>query len=189
MKDPAKLTEQAIRDLGLPVIPPYGDDEHLAVEDLDDLPLNPAEYQRRWQQWEGREEEFYIRCYEIVSQMEGSSFNRLLGEEFSRQLHNLEEKYVDMTALPDHLKINPAIDLEEVMPGYYRLRLKSYVERNDTVITFAFDVPKSVIDGFREGKTTEQVFDDLENEKGILLGKDLVISLFQHGILIKEGTD
>jgi hypothetical protein len=184
-----KLTEQAIRDLGLPFILPYGDDEHLAVEDLDDLPLNPAEYRRRWQQWEGREEEFYIRCYEIVCQMEVSLFNRLLGEEFSGQSHILEEKYLNMTTLPDHLEINPAIDLEEVIPGYCRLRLKSYIERNDTVITFAFDVPKSVIDGFREGKITERVFEDLEYEKGIQLGKDLVVSLFQHGILIREGTD
>jgi hypothetical protein len=178
-----KLVEHAIRELGLTVVPPFGDDEQLSVEDLDDLPMHRLEYQRRWQQWEGREEEFYIRSFEIIRQIQVQDFTLILAPEYHDQLKSLEDKYFRMVTIPDFLHVNPGYDFEEVIPGTYRIRMSSILDRNDTAVTYAFDVPKSVIDSFRDGKKTDYVLDELSVKSGIQLGKDMVIALFQHGIL------
>lgn len=179
-----KMIEHAIRELGLTVIPPFGDDEQLSAEDLDDLPMHRLEYQRRWQQWEGREEEFYISCFKIISRIEVQDFNLIMGPEYSEHLIPLEEIYHRMLNIPEILQVNPEYVFEESLPDQYRIRLRSLIDRNDTVITYAFDVPKSVIDAFRSGKITDKVLENLAEKNGILLGKDLIIALFQHGILI-----
>jgi hypothetical protein len=183
-----KMMEHAIRELGLTVVPPFGDDEQLSVEDLDDLPMHRLEYQRRWQQWEGREEEFYIRSIEIISRIGINDFNLILATEYPEQLKTLEEKYHRMVTIPDILHVNPEYIFEEVLPGKYRIRLSSILDRNDTAITYAFDVPKSVIDSFRNRENTDYVIDELSVKSGIQLGKDLVIALFQHGILTSGQT-
>jgi hypothetical protein len=179
-----KLMDYAIRELGLTIISPFGDDEQLSVEDLDDLPMNPMEYRRRWQQWEGREEEFYIRSFEIISRIQVEDFNLILAPEYGEQLKTLEEKYLQMVTIPDILLVNPEYSFEVAIPGKYRIRLSSILDRNDTAITYAFDVPESVIDSFRDGKKTDYVLDELSGKRGIQLGKDLIIALFQHGVLI-----
>ncbi len=183
-----KLTEHAIRELGLSVIPPFGEDEQLTYEDLEELPMHPEEYRQRWQHWEGREEEFYTRCYEIINKLEVSSFNRLLGEEYTDQLKATEEKYHNMILIPDQLQLNPDYPFEEVVPGRYRICLKSCIDRNETVITYAFDLPFPVIVGFRDGKSTEQVLKKLSREYDIQLGKEVIIALYHHGILISGPT-
>jgi hypothetical protein len=183
-----KMVEHAIRELGLTVIPPYGDDEQLSVEDLDDLPMHRQEYQRRWQHWEGREEAFYIRCFEIISRKKVHDFNLIIGSEYRERMNSLEEKFHRMVSFPEILQVNPEYVLEEAIPDKYRLRLRSWIDRNDTVITYAFDVPKSVIDTFRGGKNTAYALNELSEKSGIQLGKDLIIALFQHGILTSGET-
>jgi hypothetical protein len=177
------MMEHTIRELGLSVVPPFGDDEQLSVEDLDDLPMHPIEYQHRWLQWEGREEEFYIRSFEIVRQIQLQDFNLILAPEYPEQLKTLEEKYHRMVTIPDILHVNQEYYFEEVIQGTYRIRMSSILDRNENAITHAFDVPKSVIDSFREGKKTDFVLEKLSTERGIQLGKDLIIALFRHGIL------
>jgi hypothetical protein len=179
-----KLMEHAILELGLTVSPPFGEDEQLSVEDLDDLPMHPIEYQRLWKDWEGREEEYYIRCYEIIHHLNGSEFIHLLGRDYNDRLTILEEKYIQLVTIPDYLKINTDYGLEEVVPGKYRIKLKSFIDQNDSVITYAFDLPKPVLDCFREGNATETALQELSRKYGIKLGRDIVIALFQHGILI-----
>jgi hypothetical protein len=178
-----KLTIHAIQEMGLTVVPPFGDDEHLTYEDLDDLPMNRKEYQLRWQKWEGREEDFYINCFELMVGIQKVEFNQILGQDYVNQLKVLEEKYHRMVTIPERLKVNPDYKFEELIPGKYRLKLNSYIDRNDTMITYAFDVPRIVIDGFRDHKKTDRVLKELSEEYGVDLGKDMVIALYQHGIL------
>jgi hypothetical protein len=183
-----KMAEHAVRELGLSVIPPYGDDEQLSVEDLDGLPIHHTEYQRRWQQWEDREEEFYIRSFKLITQMKVPDFNQILGPEYAEHLNSLEEKFHRMVSIPEILQVNPDYVFEEMIPDKYRLRLRSYIDHNDTVITYAFDVPKSVIDTFRGGINTAYALKELSEKSGIRLGKDLIIALYQHGILYSGPT-
>jgi hypothetical protein len=159
------------------------------VEDLDGLPMNCLEYQRRWQQWEDREEEFYVRSFKIITRIKVHDFDLILGPEYTEHLKSLEEKFHRMVAIPEILQVNPEYVFEETVPDKYRLRLRSCIDRNDTVITYAFDVPKFVIDTFRGGKNTEYALKELSEKSGIQLGKDLVIALFQHGILSSGQTD
>jgi hypothetical protein len=181
-----KLIEHAMQKQGFNVVPPFGDDEHLSCEDLDDLPMNGREYQLRWQQWEGREEEFYIHCFKIISRLKVDEFNQILGSEFSDQMKGLEEKYHQLIAIPEFLKLNPEYELEEVIPGTYRLRLHSYLDRNDSMITYAFDVPGIIVDCFRKLNKTDLILKELSEDFGIELGKDIVIAMYQHGILLDE---
>lgn len=179
-----KLTDYAIREMGLPIVPPYGIEEHLSYEDLEELPENDREYLIRWQHWKGREEEFYIRCHELISQLPSWEFNRIMGPEYVEELKKSEEIYFSMVVLPEYLKLNPGFRSEEVIPGKYRLRLNTWIDRNDTTVAFAFDLPKPVLDCFRGGhKKTDSILKELDEEYDINLGKDVIISLFHHGIL------
>lgn len=179
-----KLIGYAITKLGLTVVPPFGNDEQLSYEDLEELPMEGREYRNRWQHWEGREEEFYIRCFEIIDRLQVDEFNRILGPEYAENLKTVEEKYDRMVDLPEFLKLNPTCGFEEVVPGTYRLRLNSYIDRNETVIAYAFDVPVPVLDSFREGNIkTDRILKELSEEFDIELGKDIIIALYQHGIL------
>jgi hypothetical protein len=179
-----KLIGHAILKQGLQDLPPFGKDEQLTYEDLEELPENDKDYRQRWQHWEGREEAFYIRCFEIIDRLQADEFQHIMGPDYTDLLKKLEKKYHRMVDLPALLKLNPTGGFQEAMPGKYRLRLSSYIDRNETIIAYSFDVPKPVLDCFRDGnKKTDRILKELSDEFGIELGKDMIIAMFHHGIL------
>lgn len=180
-----KLSDHTIRKMGMEIIPPYGNDEHLSCEDLDNLAMNDKDYRERWQKWVGKEEEFYLQTYTIINKLSMGEFNEILGEEYLNSLKNIQEKYDTMIAIPDTLTLNPEMNFEEHAEGRYRLQLRSYIDRNDTVITYAFDIPKAIIDIFRTNDSVEKNLMTLYEKYDIDLEKDIVIALFHHGILMK----
>jgi len=181
-----KLTNYVIKEQGLNIIEPYGSDESLSYEDLDDLPMNEKDYKLRWKHWAGKEAQFYLNSYELINNMTVEKFNEITGEDYFKQLQNLQGKYNIIMTLPESLITNPDYTFEEVIPGTYRLMMKSYIDRNDTLITYAFDVPSFVIDCFRKSDSLENILKTLSDIHNVELGKDIIIALYHNDILIEK---
>lgn len=170
----------------LPVIHPYGENKNISYEDLDELPLKNDEYSYRWGIWEGKEEEFYIRSYQYFISLTNEDFLNLMGINFQILLDEVQEKYDALMEIPEIMLADPSHVLPEIKNGTYRIELKTWIERNDSYITHAIDFPSVVIDTFDGELSTTKVLEIIEKNYGIIVGKDILIALYQHGILVKK---
>lgn len=182
----SKLLTYVLEEMGLDTKDPHGDDSNLSCEDLDSVPMKDSNYKKLWKHWEGKEEEFYTKSYRMISELSQNKFNELLGEEFVKMIDLLSENHQIMTKLPEMLMTDTELVLEEYVSGYFRVALKSLIDRNQTVINYAFDIPKIVFDIFRNGRKTSDAMADLSNIHNIDLGMDVLIALYHSGILVKQ---
>ena len=180
------LIAYVLKNENLPFIHPYGENKNISYEDLDDLPLKNDEYNYRWGKWAGREEEFYTRSYQYVKDLTVETFSNLMGINFQILLNELEEKYYAMIEIPELMMADPDRVFFEIKKGYYRIELKTWIERNDSYITYAIDFPSVIIDTFNGTLTTLEVIQELQKKHDIDPGMDILIALYQHGILIKS---
>jgi hypothetical protein len=163
---------------------PYGDDKNISHEDLDDLPPNVHEYTVRWGKWANREEEFYKHAYESVRALSKQQFDSILVIKLPVLIEAMKTSCAAMKFIPEILTPNLSRTITEVIPGTYRLEIDTWIERSDTTVTHAFDLPKIIIDSFDGKKSTESILTLLKNNHKIELGKDILIALVRHGILI-----
>ncbi len=170
----------------LPVIHPFGNNNNISYEDLDELPMNKAEYDYRWHKWVGREEEFYIQSFDYIKNLSKEGFSALMGINFQIMLSELEENYEPLVQIPEILQADPSQTFKETEKGYYRIELKTWIERNDSYVTHAINFPKIIIDSFDGSRTTNEVMDLLREKHEINPGRDIIIALYQHGVLIRR---
>jgi hypothetical protein len=165
---------------------PYGYSDSISYEDLDDLPMSKKEYAYYWQQWEGKEEEFYIKSYRLFEKLTKEEFNSITGPQFQLLVKQGRMHYENIMKIPDILIPNPEISFTSEVPGYYRIKISAYIERNESNVVFAFDVPESVIKAFDGERTHGEVIAYLEKQKNIILGKDMLFALFHNYVLIQK---
>jgi hypothetical protein len=177
------VNKWCIKELSAPNEEPYGENDNISLEDLDDLPTNSLEYSRRWGKWEGREEEFYMQCYRLVIIMNGDQLEKIK----DKKLKALEEKLIErrevVMNIPEVLKRNPEFDGIADESGTYRIRFENQIERNNTVVKFIFGLPAFVLDSFDGVRNIDEVLESIKNKKGLQVHKEIIISLYHHGIL------
>jgi len=155
----------------------------LTVEDVEDRAPNDADYAFWWGKgkWVGREEEFYIACYERVRALQKAEFAKNVDDSPDGRglLAKLEAKY-DEIASP---KLPP------ILIRATQLRKREAGE-NVVVTTYnpfdAFSVEKElfdVLEMFRADQTVEENLARLDKEKDVQLAPELVQYLFLHGVL------
>jgi Fe-S-cluster containining protein len=95
----------------------HEDKIELTVEELDDLPPNPETYAKAWGKWQGKEVEFYEKCYQIVQKTDSKAVTSELGSFGASLLDTLEAGYAPARkrALPAYLQFNPQITVGD--PG------------------------------------------------------------------------
>lgn len=154
----------------------------LTAEDLEDLPPKEADYARYWGKWVGREEEFYIACYQRVSKLEKAEFSQQVDDSPAGRgiLGELTSRYAAITSLvlPESLVRNP--------------KMKTRATEDAVVITTynpfdAFSVEKDlyeVLGLLDEKQTLEQNLARLTKEHEIELAPELLQYLFVHGVLV-----
>ncbi len=155
----------------------------LTAEDIDDLPPKDADYTKWWGQWVGREEEFYIQCYEWV--------NAIKVEEFRLNVDQSDEGKVyvrDLQSTYDKLtnKILPATLVRNARMKEDHVGEKVVVTTYHRFDSFALDRDLyDVVGMFKAAETTEQNLARLKKEDGIELAPELIEYLFAAGVLIE----
>jgi hypothetical protein len=155
----------------------------LTAEDVEDAAPKEADYEVWWGKgkWVGREEEFYIACYERVVALQKAEFTKHVDDspEGRSFLARLEAKYDEIAA-----PILPAV----------LIRAQSLKKRdageNVVVTTYnpfdAFSLEKElfdVLEMFSADQTVEENLARLDKEKDVQLAPELLQYLFIHGVL------
>jgi hypothetical protein len=154
----------------------------LTAEDVQDLPPKDSDYAQYWGTWVGREEEFYIACYQHVKAMKPADF--ALGVDDSPDgrgmLGRLTAKY---EAIPSATIPTTLIRAKD---------LKKRVNDESVVVTSynpydAFAVEKElfeVLGKFKAEQTVEENLARLDKEEDVQLAPELIHYLFVHGVLV-----
>lgn len=155
----------------------------LTVEDVEDRPPKDEDYARYWGngKWVGREEEFYVQCYEKVRTLEKGEFTQNVDDtpEGRGFLARLAAKY-------------DAIKKPELPKTLIRAKnMKSRVGDENVVVTTynpydAFSVEKELFDVLgmlKEDQTLEENLERLDKNHDIQLAPELIHYLFIHGVL------
>jgi len=179
-----QLILHCIRELGAPAIEPYGENNNISLEDMDDMPMHPAEYSQRWGLWEGKEEEFYMKCFMLVKKMKRAELAELCGEPADELANRIAAVRNRMMTIPLILARNPDYKMITEHDNVYRIHFENHIERNNTTITYAFDLPAFVLDAFDGKECTDGVLEKINQKHSIRVHPEIIISLYHHGVLM-----
>jgi hypothetical protein len=165
------------------VTEPNQERNSLSLEDIEDLPPLDADYARYWGRgtWVGREEEFYIKCYEQVNVLAKAEFAKHVDDSPDGRglLAKLEAKYDAITNSK----------LPEILVRATNLRKREAGE-SVVVTTYnpydGFSLEKElfeVLGMFRADQTLDENLARLDKEHDVQLAPELIQYLFVHGVL------
>jgi len=134
-------------------------------------------YSKVWGEWEGREAEFYIRCYEIVSQVDSDTFKKITGvkrEILKSAIWETNKEYLE-NVLPDILILHPETVSKNAEEGQLILSLGETSVKIPALIfplVRAFNGKRETPEVFHLGYNViynmSEIVDNLR-EKGILI--------------------
>lgn len=162
---------------------PTDDEKTITLEDLEDLPPKEATYTAMWGSWVGREEEFYIACYNKVRNLSRQQFAKLVDEtpRGRELLSDLRKTYaaLSLPVIPERLTLNR--------------KMRRLPVANGVAVTTIYNVYDSmvlekelfeVLEKFTYDKTVNEIRKDLLDEQGIEFADELLVHLSRHGILV-----
>lgn len=121
-----KLSLYALMEMGYPIgalrTKPLNPQE-LKLED-ENGDLNEELYQKLWGEWKGKEKEFFIKCYEIVSKLSSQQLEDMLGLEEQILAKRIKVKAAgfNTAVIPDVLQFIPNDNLvNQVKPMQYEI--------------------------------------------------------------------
>lgn len=99
----------------------------LTREDLDNLPLDEHAYGSIWKNWTGREDEFYVRSYDLVTNLSAHEFESIADRRqriLLRRLHAMRQQMMK-SKVPSVLKVSPQLVASRLEKGEYLLTTES----------------------------------------------------------------
>jgi hypothetical protein len=165
------------------VIQPNLEPHVLSLEDLEDRAPKEAEYARWWGKWVGREEEFYIACYEHARKVKPAEFAQNVDDTPQGRRYNaeLEARY-------------EAIHAKTVLPtSLVRAHgMKTRHAGANVVVTSynpydAFSLERELYEvlGMFDGtQTLAENLERLDKEHDIQLAPELLQYLYTHGVVV-----
>ncbi len=159
------------------------DDNSITLEDLEDLPPNDATYAAIWGSWAGREEEYYVACYNKVRNLSRQQFAKLVDEtpEGRAALSELRKRYaaLSLPVIPEKLALNRKLRRLPVANG---VAVTATYNSYDSMVLEQelFDV----LEKFSYDHTVTDVRKDLLEADGIELADELLVHLARMGILV-----
>jgi Fe-S-cluster containining protein len=176
-----KLCDHAMSAVAPELVEPSVGRGKLTREDLEDLPPPPAEYASFWGSWEGREEDLYGRCHEVISALGAADFERIVADEEGARLHeNLKEKHAAVVSprLAERLAMNAEMAVKPVDGGV-------------VVTTFSRYEPVMLSEGLYEvvreiggSESVAEVRARLLRDHGVDVPEAMLLSLQQHRVLL-----
>lgn len=153
----------------------------MTLEELEDRPPTDTRYRQLWGDWAGREEEFYVRCFEHVRALGREGFEAMLRDaEAARRLDDLAAKHEAMLhpSLPERLVPNPAMSSSASDEG---VLVTSYSRYEPLLLTRDLF---EVVQLFREGGSVADVRARLARDHGVELPDELLLGLWQFRVLV-----
>lgn len=156
----------------------------LTLEDLEDRGANDDDHAACWGEWVGREEELYVRAFEIVRDLAPSTVEELLAddERAASLTKELARNHDAITAprLAERLVLNP--DLRATPVGNEGAMAVTTYSAYDPMVLIKplWDI----LPEFRAEETVTETKARLDAEKDIEIGDDLLLILQNHAILI-----
>lgn len=154
----------------------------LSVEDIDEVAPKMSDYEAWWGSWVGREEEFYVKCFEWVMKVTREEFAQNVdGGPGKTELEELISRYskLETKLLPKSLVRNARMKEEHVGD-------KVVVTTYHRFDSFSMDKDLYEVVGLlRANETLEENLARLNSEHGIELAPELIEYLFAQGILVE----
>lgn len=180
-----KLASYASREVDLGVTEPPQDRLTLTKEDVEGLPPNDADYASFWGKWVGREEEFYIACYESV--------RALPKADFAQNVDDTPDGRSFLARLATSYDLIPSKEIPKSLVLLRPDQLTKRVTEDAVVVTSynpfdAFSVEKElfeVLGRLKSEETLEQNLARLDKEHDIQLAPELLHYLYVHGVLVE----
>lgn len=164
------------------------DDTEMTPEEVDDLPMRSELYFQIWQQWEGRELEFFATANDIVRQLGPDNLASICGVEGHMHNARLASSLQMMMYVPTVLVQNPVGSQFNVVrntdseTGMTEIHLLT----NDLTYTVpvVFRIPNRVLALFDGNCTVDEVVKDAKKEAGYVLKWETIIKLYSYDVLI-----
>lgn len=137
-----------------------------------------APYESTWGDWSGREEEFFVRAYRIVSEINPAEFLALSGAKGQSLVKDVRAAKADMLqpVVPPILRRNPQVQVRK-WQGQYVLSTDTGVHQSSPDVY-------EVLDLFDGHRTSAQIIRMVRETKAKRFPRELLLSLYQHRILI-----
>jgi Fe-S-cluster containining protein len=184
----SSLAVWSTKSIARDVQQPRWKEDTITVEDLEDRPPDDTTYARTWGSWVGREEEFYIACYNKVRNLSRLEFAKIVDETVKGRetLSDLRARYASLMTpkLPERLALNK--------------KLRRLPVANGVVVTTSYNVYDSMVlekdlfdmlEKFSHDSTVAETRKRLEEEHGIEFTDELLIHLSRHAIVVEPPSD
>lgn len=152
-------------------------EDKLTADDVDRR-VSDRDWHEKWRHWAGREEGFFIECYNEVTKLDSKNFERLAGLESTLRLKNVVRRHHSVVAIPSVLRANKSLTLRASDGTSYQV----HIRHADTIIA----VPCVVIDSFNGQATIDEVIQLLDDRYDISIERDLILALFHAGVLVRD---
>ncbi|MBX3233192.1 MAG: hypothetical protein KIT84_20585 [Labilithrix sp.] len=155
----------------------------LTLEDLEDRAPSEIDYAACWGEWAGREEDFYLRTFDVVRSVTRDEMDRLLAEEpRSEELaRDVATKLDAITAprLAERLVPNPNL-VARPLPGG-AMGVTTYSAYDPMSLT-----PElwAVLGEFKPEETLAETRARLDRDNDLVIADDLLLVLQNHAILV-----
>lgn len=155
----------------------------LTLEDLEDRAPNELDYLACWGEWAGREEELYVRAFEVVRALTQDELDKLLADEprSDELAANVVQKLDAITTprLAERLIPNPNLVATPIGGG--SMGVTTYSAYDPMSLT-----PElwAVLTEFKPTETVAETRARLDKEQDLEIADDLLLLLQNHGILV-----
>jgi hypothetical protein len=178
-----QLTADAVTAIAPHLREPAVEPGEMTVDDLEDRP--PSDYSTLWQEWEGREADFYRACYQHVASLPPERFATLTAGEGTERLSYVEGAHarVESLELPERLAFNPEVTAQPQEGG---VLLSTYCDYDPLMVSPALH---EVLQRFDGQQTVTELRTRFLAEEGSDIPEDLLVMLHRMRVLVDASEE
>lgn len=166
---------------GLEPVDPYGEGGRPGYTEPSDIAEKEKRYTALWKAWAGHEEEYYIKCHEIVTGLEDEVIRKIQMKAvpLARRIESIAQ---DIVKVPEYLTLAEKA-VSDTGDGNYRVEIKNYIEILRKWVIWSFRLPKDMLDMFDGKRTTSAVVQHVLEYGKVRIEPEILIALYRHGVL------
>lgn len=183
------LSDHVLRTLGFELTWPDERGENIKAIDMQDsegLPPPAHVYQALWGNWLGREKQFFINSFEIVSRLSQQDLLGIGGIRLATRADTIQKLrgQIQTPQLPDHLILNPDRNIIFDASGYACITTYNAYDPLRLPVELL-----GMLQCFDGSRSTEAALRYIADEYGQLLSKELLEKLYQFRVLVMSSRN